>query len=170
MRQAVSQSSIASRGAVLGLALASLPLALAAPAAAQELSFGLTYHAGVGDLGGVVEVHGAPVFGATGGLSGSWGVAARADSEGNAWAGAGFVLDAPVTDQLFVEASFMPGFYWEGDRDLGHHVQFRSLIGLGWTLTPESALILSLDHISNAGLSDFNPGAETVALRYRMSF
>lgn len=166
----MSQISISSRGAVFGLALSCLPLVLAAPSGAQELSFGLTMRAGVGDLGGVVEVHGAPVFGSPYGLSGSWGVAARADTQGNAWAGAGFVLDAPVTDQLFVEASFMPGFYWEGDRDLGHHVQFRSLIGIGWTLTSGSAVILSLDHISNARLSDFNPGAETVALRDRMSF
>jgi hypothetical protein len=31
----------------------------------------------------------------------------------------------------------MPGYYWQGDTDLGHHLQFRSLIGFGWTLSPQ---------------------------------
>jgi lipid A 3-O-deacylase len=64
----------------------------------------------------------------------------------------------------------MPGYYWQGDTDLGHNLQFRSLIGFGWTLSQNSAVILSLDHISNAGLDIRNPGAETLALRYRLSF
>jgi hypothetical protein len=156
--------------AFFGTALSSLVLSLAAPASAQELSFGLTTDYERGGLGGVVEFHGRPVFGDPNGLSGSWGVAARADLDGNAWVGAGFVLDAAIGDKAFVEASFMPGYYWPGDTDLGHNLQFRSLIGFGWNLAPGSAVILSLDHISNAGIDIRNPGAETVALRYRMSF
>jgi hypothetical protein len=153
-----------------GAALSSLMLSIAAPAAAQELSFGLTTDIDRGDFGGVVEFHGSPVFGGPGAISGAWGVAARADVQGNAWVGAGFVLDAPLGQNAFVEASFMPGYYWQGDTDLGHHLQFRSLIGFGWTLSHNSAVILSLDHISNAGLDIRNPGAETLALRYRLSF
>jgi hypothetical protein len=156
--------------AFFGTALSSLVLSLAAPASAQELSFGLTTDYERGGLGGVVEFHGRPVFGDPNGLSGAWGVAARADLDGNAWVGAGFVLDAAIGDKAFVEASFMPGYYWPGDTDLGHNLQFRSLIGFGWNLAPGSAVILSLDHISNAGIDIRNPGAETVALRYRMSF
>ena len=153
-----------------GTALASIVFALAAPAVAQELSFGLTTDLDRGDFGGVVEFHGPPVFGDPRGLSGSWGVAARSDLQGNAWVGAGFVLDAAIGDSGFVEASFMPGYYWAGDTDLGHNLQFRSLIGFGWNIAPGRAVILSLDHISNAGIDINNPGAETVALRYRMSF
>jgi hypothetical protein len=41
---------------------------------------------------------------------------------------------------------------------------------LAGRLSPNSAVILSLDHISNAGIDRINPGAETVALRYRLSF
>jgi hypothetical protein len=52
----------------------------------------------------------------------------------------------------------MPGYYWQGDTDLGHHLQFRSLIGFGWTLSQNSAVILSLDHISNAGPPTAIPG------------
>lgn len=164
--QIMNTGSTRAAMAAMALSLA----ALAQSAGAQTLDFGLTGDVDDGAFGALLEIHGAPVFGTANGLSGSWGVAARADTEGNAWVGAGFVLDASLTDQFFVEASFMPGFYREGDRDLGHHVQFRSLFGVGWTLTPASAVILSIDHISNAGLSEQNPGAETVALRYRMSF
>ncbi|KPQ15316.1 MAG: Lipid A 3-O-deacylase (PagL) [Rhodobacteraceae bacterium HLUCCO18] len=156
--------------AFFGTALFSLVSALALPAMAQELSFGITTDLERGDFGGMVEFHGPPVLGDPGGLSGSWGVAARADLPGNAWVGAGFVLDAAIGDKGFVEASFMPGYYWPGDTDLGHNLQFRSLIGFGWNIAPGSAVILSLDHISNAGIDIRNPGAETVALRYRMSF
>jgi hypothetical protein len=163
-------TSLSPARAFFGAALSSLMLTVAAPAAAQELSLGPTTDLERGDFGGVVEFYGPSVFGGPGAISGAWGIAARTDVQGNAWVGAGFVLDVPLTDQAFVEASFMPGYYWPGDIDLGHNLQFRSLIGFGWTLSPTSAVILSLDHISNAGFDPLNPGAETVALRYRLSF
>ena len=156
--------------AFFGAALFTLFSSIAVSATAQNLSFGLITDYERGGIGVVAEYHGNPVFGAPGGISGSWGVAARGYTVGNAWVGAGFVLDAPISDQAFVEASFMPGYYWEGNYDLGSHLQFRSLIGFGWSLSPDSAVILSIDHVSNAGIAARNPGAETVALRYRMSF
>jgi hypothetical protein len=151
-------------------AAALLMAASAASAQAQDLSFGITTDIDTGAIGGMLEVHGAPVFGQPGGVSGRWGVAARGDSDGSAWVGAGFVLNLDVADAGFVEASFMPGYYAEGDRPLGGNLHFRSLIGFGWRVAPGSAVVLSLDHISNGGIEPFNPGAETVALRYRMEF
>jgi hypothetical protein len=142
----------------------------AAPAAAQDLGLALTGDIDTGAAGAAIEVHGAPVFGRPDGISGRWGVAARADLDGNAWAGAGFVLNLPLSDAAFVEASFMPGYYAEGDRDLGGNLHFRSLIGFGWAVSPRGAVVLSLDHISNGRIEPWNPGAETVALSYRMAF
>lgn len=142
----------------------------AAPLQAQDLSFGLTTDIDTGAIGGILEVHGAPVFGQTGGLTGRWGVAARGDLDGNAWVGAGFVLNLPVSDAFFVEASFMPGYYAEGDRDLGGNLHFRSLVGLGYGVAPRGAVVLSLDHISNGGIDSPNPGAETLSVTYRMAF
>jgi hypothetical protein len=162
-----SKSTIRS---LLGVTLTTLMLFHMAPAQAQELSFGLTSDIERGELGGMVEFHGPPVFGSPSGWSGAWGVAARGDAGGNAWVGAGFVLDAPLTDQAFIEVSFMPGYYWPGDMDMGSSLQFRSLLGFGWSLSPSSAVIFSIDHISNGGVDRINPGAETVALRYRLSF
>jgi lipid A 3-O-deacylase len=145
-------------------------LAAAAPAAAQDLSFGLTTDLDHGGVGFVVEYHGAPVIGQPGAISGAFGIAARSDLDGDAWVGAGFVLDANISDNAFVEASFMPGFYNVGETELGGNLQFRTLIGFGWRVSPSGAIVLSLDHMSNAGLERFNPGAETLALRYRMEF
>ncbi|MDG4650588.1 acyloxyacyl hydrolase [Roseibacterium sp. SDUM158017] len=144
--------------------------AIAPPAQAQDLSFGLTTDIDTGAFGGVVEVHGAPVFEQPNGFSGRWGVAARTDTDGSAWVGAGFVLNLDVGRNAFVEGSFMPGYYSEGDRPLGGNLHFRSLAGFGWRVSPTGSVVLSLDHISNGGIEDFNPGAETIALRYRMAF
>jgi hypothetical protein len=145
-------------------------LCLSGAALAQDLSFGLTTDIDTNAVGGVFEFHGAPVFDSQNGFSGRWGVAARGDSDGSAWVGAGFVLNLDVGRDAFVEGSFMPGYYSEGDRPLGGNLHFRSLIGLGYRVSPAGSVILSLDHISNGGLEEMNPGAETVALRYRMEF
>lgn len=165
----MSKPSLPPRSAAFRAAAICVALA-AAPAAAQDLSFGLTTDMDTGDVGGIVEIHGRPVFGQPDGLSGAWGVAARADLDGNAWVGAGFVLNFAVSDAAFVEASFMPGYYAEGGRDIGGNLHFRSLVGFGWRVSHNGAVILSLDHISNGGLERPNPGAETLALRYRLSF
>lgn len=157
--------------ASLGGQLAALFFALgAAHVSAQNLSFGLTTDYDTDAIGGSVELHGAPVFGDEGGFSGTWGVAARADNDNSAWIGAGFVLNLGLGQSAFLEASFMPGYYEEGDRPLGGNLHFRSLIGVGWTFQDDNAVILSLDHISNGGIESYNPGAETISLQYRIGF
>lgn len=143
---------------------------LAQPLNAQSVDLGLTTDVKDGEIGGTIGIQGAPVFTNDAGLAGAWGVAARADSGGNAWVGAGFALNYTLSDRAFIEASFMPGYYAEGDRDLGGSLQFRSLLGVGVGVSPSSAVILSLDHISNANTQSFNPGTETVALSWRVAF
>ncbi len=71
----------------------------------------------------------------------------------------------------FVEGSFTPGYYdYSSDddgTDLGGHILFRTLLGLGYQLTDESKFSVSLDHRSNAGLDEeANPGNETLAFKY----
>ncbi len=145
-------------------------LAAVSPAAGQSLEFGLTGDIKDDSIGVSLSYHAAPVFTTQGGLSGGWGASARVNSGENAWAGAGFILNFPLSDNAFVETSFMPGYYHEGDRDLGGNLHFRSLIGVGWSVSPGGTVVLSLDHISNGGLEDRNPGTETVTLGYRMAF
>ena len=63
-----------------------------------------------------------------------------------------------------ISPSFAPGYYDEGDgKDLGHAVEFKSQINLGWDLGLNSNAGLSYSHISNASLGDKNPGANNIA-------
>jgi len=141
----------------------------ASVAGAQSLDLGVTTDYDTGGAGLVAEYHGAPAF-SSGNWSGAWGAAGRADADGDAWFGAGFALNYDLSETLFVEASFMPGYYVEGDTVLGGNLHFRSLLGLGWNVSDRSAMILSIDHLSNGGLDDVNPGSEAIALRYRLRF
>lgn len=151
-------------------AMAVCAMALASPGYGQSIDLGLTGDIKDGEIGGAIGIQSAPVFDNDAGLSGAWAVAARADGGGNAWVGGGFALTYALSDRTFIEASFMPGYYAEGDRDLGGALQFRSLVGIGYGVSPRSAVIVSLDHFSNANTQSFNPGTETVALSWRVSF
>jgi hypothetical protein len=152
-----------------GAALLAGVLAMS-PAVGQSLEFGLTGDIHDDAIGASVSFQTAPVFSTQGGVSGAWGAAARINSGENGWVGAGFILNFPLSQNVFLETSFMPGYYHEGDRDLGGNLHFRSLIGVGWSLSPNGAVVLSLDHISNGGLEERNPGTDTLSLGYRMAF
>jgi hypothetical protein len=145
-------------------------LTVAAPAAAQELSFGLTTDHRPRRFRRRRRVSRPARLRRSGRDLGRLGRRRPRGRAGQRLGRRGLRPRCAARSNAFVEASFMPGYYWQGDTDLGHHLQFRSLIGFGWTLSHNSAVILSLDHISNAGLDIRNPGAETLALRYRLSF
>jgi hypothetical protein len=59
------------------------------------------------------------------------------------------------------------GAYEESEgKDLGHTVQFRSGIEVGYERRDGSRLGLLLYHLSNAGLAESNPGSESLILTY----
>ena len=63
--------------------------------------------------------------------------------------------------------SFTPGLYYEGDgKDLGHNIEFKSQINLGWNFGEKSNFGLSYSHISNASIGDKNPGANNIAFTF----
>jgi hypothetical protein len=63
----------------------------------------------------------------------------------------------------------MPGVYIQGDgNDLGGWFEFRSGIEIGYEAQSGVRYGLSLDHRSNAGIYDENPGLET--LQFRVSW
>ena len=64
----------------------------------------------------------------------------------------------------------MPGYYNPEDTDLGGNIHFRSLAGLGLRLGGDSALSVSVDHLSNGGLTSSNPGSELVSVRYTYTY
>lgn len=157
----------------LGLVVA---MALAAPATAQEWivgAYGARFSTGaVEDMTGVVvEYHGSPRHHFAG-LDVGYGIATSLDNLENFWIGAGVVMDYDLGGNWFIEASFMPGYYRNGtpETDLGLALEFRTLFGVGYRFSETAALSLAIDHRSNGGLGDINPGLDAVGLRFHRAF
>ena len=67
--------------------------------------------------------------------------------------------------------SFAPGLYSEGDgKDLGHVIEFKSELQLSIDLLPGTKLGYSQSHLSNAGIGDKNPGADSYMFNFMKSF
>jgi len=77
----------------------------------------------------------------------------------------GLMMDLWFTDNIVVSPNAAVGLYHEGDgRDLGHPVEFRTGIEAGWGFDNGWRLTAAVHHLSNAGLSDENPGIETATV------
>ncbi len=148
-------------------------LTLAAPAQAQEFIASLSgwdLRSGA-NAALLLEVHGKPRWD-YGWVQLGLGAAVGADTEGSAWIGGGVVAEAPLSNHWFVEASVMPGYYHPGtpQADLGSDFEVRSLLGLGYRFDNGNALSVAAGHLSNASISNLNPGANGILLRYHRSF
>ena len=72
---------------------------------------------------------------------------------------------------LNITPSFSPGLYGEGDgKDLGHVLEFKSELQLSLDLFSNSQLGFSYSHISNASLSEKNPGANSYTFNFLKKF
>ena len=94
-----------------------------------------------------------------------WASTVLADTNHNGFVGFGVSTEYQTSDTDFIEFSFMPGYYKEGDIDLGGHMHFRSTLGIGTNITDNAALSLAFSHISNGGLNERNPGMDMFMLR-----
>lgn len=83
------------------------------------------------------------------------------------WVGAGLAATIPFGDSgWYAQGSLMPGLYARGDGvDLGHVVEFRSGIELGYENSRGMRIALSYDHRSNASLDTVNPGVDLFSVR-----
>ena len=88
---------------------------------------------------------------------------------GDFFVGAGVSAVRPFSKNWFIEASFMPGYFDNADEetDLGNDLEFRSLIGIGRTLSNGIGVSLAISHKSNASLGSSNPGVNALTLRFR---
>lgn len=118
-----------------------------------------------------LEYHGNPM------LEYDWGTvsilgAVEVDDDGDFYLGAGVSALWGLSEKWFLEGSLAGGYYDAGSNgdDLGGHVQFRTLIGLGYRLSDARRISVAADHLSNAGLKDRNPGRNALLLRYAISF
>ena len=91
------------------------------------------------------------------------------NTDGSVWGGVGVLVDITFFDSVVLTGSFAPGLWAEGDgKDLGHVVEFRSQVELGYQFDNASRLSVAFSHLSNASLDDENPGVEVLTLYYHL--
>jgi len=94
-------------------------------------------------------------------------VGAQADIDKDVYGYGGFGWNIPVSEKVAVTPSLAVGAYHNGNGlDLGGGLEFRSAIEGSYKLKNDSLVGLSLNHISNGGIHDTNPGAETLAVTW----
>jgi lipid A 3-O-deacylase len=155
--------------------LAALALVAATGAAAGELVLGLGADDALqwrdGAVGLAVEYRFDPRW-TLGPAALGFGIAGEADTDEDFWLGGGVVLTAPITGRWRVQASVMPGVYGHGiGHDLGASApMFRSQLGASAEIAPGWRLGVALNHKSNAGTAEENPGVETLLVTLGRSF
>jgi hypothetical protein len=93
----------------------------------------------------------------------------EATSDGGFYGAAGILMDIYFGKRVVLTPSFGAGYYANGSgKDLGHAVEFRSQIELGYRFDDRSRLSLAFSHISNASIGDDNPGVEILNLYYSL--
>lgn len=89
------------------------------------------------------------------------------DVDGGIYGYGGANYDLFLSDSWVLTPNFVVGGYHEGDsKDLGHALEFRSGLEVGYVMGDMSRLGMTFNHISNASLGDKNPGAESLMLIY----
>jgi hypothetical protein len=86
-------------------------------------------------------------------------------SSGGAFVYSGFVVEVPLPAGLQLSPGFAPGIVLaSGDRDLGSPIEFRSSIEISVAPIEAVRVGIGFSHISNAGLTQHNPGVEVLTL------
>jgi hypothetical protein len=97
-----------------------------------------------------------------------WG-GVEVTTDGSVWGGVGVLVDFTFFDKVVLTGSFAPGLWSRGSgKDLGHVVEFRSQVELGYQFENQSRISLGFSHLSNAHLDDENPGVEVLNLYYHL--
>ena len=72
---------------------------------------------------------------------------------------------------LNLTPSFTPGFYESGDgKNMGSSLEFKTEVQLSVDMSKNSQLGLSYNHLSNGGLGDKNPGANSYMFNFFKKF
>ncbi len=93
-------------------------------------------------------------------------------SEVGYWGGAGISAEYRFDNMpAYIEGSFLAGLYTDSDElELGHAIEFRSQVALGYIFDNGYDVAVGIGHKSNAGLSNINPGANAVFVRIGKDF
>ncbi len=98
-----------------------------------------------------------------------WG-GAELTTDGTFWMGGGVLADFKMAPSIYITPSIGAGIYAQGSshKDLGSAIEFRTGVEGGYEFMNGHRLGVALSHMSNAGIDDQNPGAETLNLYYHM--
>ncbi len=88
-----------------------------------------------------------------------------ANSTGGAYLYSGIVFDVPLPGRFHLTPGFAPGvILFRGDGDLGSRVEFRSSLEVSFSPADALRIAVAFSHISNARLTQHNPGVEVLTL------
>ena len=83
----------------------------------------------------------------------------------------GFLADIYFGNHWVLTPNAALGYFDRGGgKDLGSHLEFRTGAEFAYRFDDRSRLGLSFHHISNAGITERNPGTETLAIVYSLPF
>ena len=89
------------------------------------------------------------------------------NSEGGIYGYGGVNLDLYFARRWVMMPSFaMGGYRRGGSKDLGSIIEFRSGLEIAYRFDDRGRLGVAFSHISNAGISNNNPGTESLVLSY----
>ena len=88
------------------------------------------------------------------------------NTDGGLYGGGGLLLDLHLGDFVLTPSAGIGGWSQGNSRDLGQVFEFRTQAELAYQFDNRSRLALYFSHISNAGLSDNNPGTEMIGFYY----
>jgi hypothetical protein len=81
----------------------------------------------------------------------------------------GFLADIYFGDRWVLTPNAALGYFDRGDgKNLGSHLEFRTGAEFAYRFADRSRLGVSFHHISNAGITQRNPGTETLAVVYSL--
>jgi hypothetical protein len=89
-----------------------------------------------------------------------------AATDGDYFGYVGFLTDISLGEHLVLTPNVAAGGYGGHGYRLGSHVEFRSGADLGWRFEDASRFGIGFYHMSNAGLTNRNPGSESLLLEY----
>ncbi|MDB5363373.1 MAG: hypothetical protein JWO51_4670 [Rhodospirillales bacterium] len=94
-------------------------------------------------------------------------VGLEANTAGGTYSYFGFGVNIPVTEHIVIFPSAAFGYWTRGSsKDLGAHEEFRTGAEVAWRFNDDSRIGVTFHHISNAGITQRNPGVEEALLEY----
>ncbi|MEL7059761.1 MAG: acyloxyacyl hydrolase [Acidobacteriota bacterium] len=96
-------------------------------------------------------------------------VGVEVNSYGGFWGYGGLRYEIGLGQRWHLVPNFAISLYDQGNdegKDLGGVLEFRSAVDLEVSVGRAGRIGLSLSHLSNAGIYDFNPGTESLSLTY----